>query len=55
MNSGEMKKLINHVWTAVMLVVLLIACQNLPENQGQPQNGQNESSFNNLISLNLGK
>lgn len=51
MNSGEMKKLINHIWTALMLVALLIACEQMPESQSQPQNGQNEAKFTSLVSF----
>ncbi len=55
MNSGEMKKLVNHIWTALMLVTLLIACEKMPEDQSQPQNGQNDSNFTSLVSSNLAK
>lgn len=45
MKSGEIKQLVNHILTAVMLVALLIACQKLPESQSQPQNGQHQSQY----------
>lgn len=51
MNSGEMKKLVNHVITALMLVALLIACQKLPENQSPTQNRQSGYSYSNPYHL----